>query len=67
MAEPIGRSQPAVSLRKTFVRSEIVASSTRTIARQSPLPELGRAGGKHWSERMNALGFLSPHRLSSTL
>ena len=66
IADPIGRSHPVVSFRKTVVSSVKEASSTRITARQSQL-ELGRAGGKHWSDSMKAHGFLMLPRLSRTL
>ena len=58
--EPTGRLQPEVSFRKVEVSSLSVPSSIRMMARQSPLPLLGRAAGKHWSDKMKAQGLLLP-------
>ena len=67
MTEATGRLQPEVSFRKVETSSGIVPSSTRIMARKSPLPEPGRAGGKHWSDRINAQGFLPPSSRSRIL
>ena len=58
--EPTGRLQPEVSFRKVEVSSLSVPSSIRMMARQSPLPLLGRAAGNHWLDKMKAQGLLLP-------